>query len=174
MEQTNLTASTTAIITASAGSSEFDFDFLEGKWKVQNHKLKARLVNSNEWDEFESELHMRKALAGYGNVENYYASFGGTAFEGMAIRLFNRQTKLWTIYWIDSTGGTMDEHPVTGSFENCLGKFYGNDIFNDRPIMVLYQWDATNPQRPIWSQAFSQDQGKTWEWNWKMELTRIS
>ena len=58
-------------IQPSPTSSYNDFDFLEGKWKVRNRKLVARLANSNEWDEFDSELHMRKILAG--NVENYYA-----------------------------------------------------------------------------------------------------
>jgi hypothetical protein len=172
MEQL-LTATETLSISASATSSQNDFDFLPGKWKVHNRKMRTRLANCNEWDEFESELHMRKTLNGFGNVENYYASFNGNPFEGMAVRLFNVQTKLWTIYWIDSNGGTMDEHPVTGSFENGVGKFYANDMFNDKPIVMLYQWNARDPQHPRWSQAFSTDNGKTWEWNWEMILTRI-
>jgi len=160
-------------IKPSASSSENDFDFLPGKWKVYNRKLKNRLAGSTAWDEFESELHMRKTLNGLGNVENYYASFEGKPFEGMAVRLFNPKTKLWTIHWVDSNGATMDEHPVSGSFEDRLGKFYASDIFNDKPIVMLYQWDARDFQHPKWSQAFSDDDGKTWEWNWEMVLTRI-
>ena len=173
MEQTDSAATKTMHIKPSTTSSEKDFDFLVGKWKVHNRKLKTRLAGSTDWSEFESELHMRKALNGIGNIENYYASFDGKPFEGMAIRLFNPQTKLWTIYWVDSNGATMDEHPVTGSFENTLGKFYANDIFSDKPIVVLYQWDTANPEQPKWSQAFSTDAGKTWEWNWEMTLTKI-
>jgi hypothetical protein len=171
MQQTTVTA-VNAGIKPSASSSENDFDFLPGKWKVYNRKLKARLAGSTEWDEFESELHMRKTLNGLGNIENYYASFDGKPFEGMAVRLFNPATKLWTIYWVDSNGCTMDEHPVTGSFEKGVGKFYANDVFNGKPVLVLYQWDATDLQHPKWSQAFSVDDGKTWEWNWEMKLTR--
>jgi hypothetical protein len=155
-------------------SSEKDFDFLEGKWKVQNRMLKERLNNNHEWIEFESELHLRKAINGLGNVENYYSTFNGAPFEGMAVRLFNPKTKLWKVYWMDSNNGTMDENPVTGSFENGMGKFYANDTFNDQPILVLYQWNATNPLHPIWSQAFSTDNGKTWEWNWEMTLSKIN
>lgn len=173
MEQVTLTASKLFESKPSAASSQNDFDFLPGKWKVHNRKLKIRLAGNNEWIEFEAELHMRKTLNGLGNVENYYARFDGNPFEGMAIRLFNPLTKLWTIYWIDSNGCTMDEHPVTGSFENRIGKFYANDTFNGNPIVVLYQWDATNPEQPKWSQACSTDNGKTWEWNWEMTLTRI-
>src|SRR5689334_11051223 len=59
----------------SVTSSENDFDFLQGRWKVSNKKLKTRLQSNNEWDEFESILQMKKALGGKGNVENYYATF---------------------------------------------------------------------------------------------------
>jgi hypothetical protein len=173
MELTNTISARSLNIKPAATSSENDFDFLPGKWKVHNRKLKNRLADCTEWDEFEAELHMRKTLNGFGNVENYYASFGGKAFEGMAVRLFNRQTKLWTIYWMDSNSGTMDEHPVTGSFKYGLGRFYANDEFNGRPIVMLYQWDARDLQHPKWSQAFSADEGETWEWNWEMVLTKI-
>lgn len=160
-------------ITPSATSSASDFDFLVGKWKVHNRRLTKIMVGSNEWTEFESELHMRKSLNGIGNVENYYATFGGKPFEGQAVRLFNPKTKLWTIYWMDSNWGMMDEHPVSGSFENGIGKMYAKDMFGDKEVISLYQWDATNPKNPKWSQALSADGGKTWEWNWEMSLTPI-
>ncbi len=172
MEQSRLNTGPALEVLPSHTSSPNDFDFLEGKWKVHNRKLKVRLANKNEWSEFEAFLHMRKTLTGIGNVENYYASFEGRPFEGMAVRLFNRETRLWTIYWMDSNGGTMDEHPVTGSFENGVGKFYANDLFDGKEIVMLYQWEASNPLQPRWSQAFSADKGKTWEWNWEMTLTK--
>jgi hypothetical protein len=158
---------------ASHTSSEHDFDFLQGKWTVKNRKLISRLSNCKDWIEFDSELHMKKSLNGFGNIENFYAKINSEIFEGMAIRLFNRDTKLWKIYWIDSNSLTMDEKPVTGSFENGIGKFYTYDIFNESEILVIYQWDTTNSLHPIWSQAFSNDNGKTWEWNWIMTLTKI-
>jgi hypothetical protein len=160
-------------IQPSSTSSENDFDFLQGKWKVNNQKLTSKLSNCSEWIEFESELHMKKSLNGFGNIENFYANSNDEPFEGIAIRLFNKVTKLWKIYWIDSNGLTMDEKPVTGSFKNGIGKFYTNNVFNETEILVIYQWDTSNPIHPIWSQAFSIDNGKTWEWNWKMTLTKI-
>jgi hypothetical protein len=173
MQQVTVTKTGGLVITPTATSSATDFDFLEGKWSVHNRKLKARLAGNDEWSTFESTLHMRKTLNGTGNVENYYASFDGKPFEGQAVRLFNKETRLWTIYWMDSNNPVMDEHPVTGSFEKGVGKFYARDVFNGKPIVVIYQWDATDPAHPKWSQAFSEDEGKTWEWNWEMTLTRI-
>ena len=91
----------------------------------------------------------------------------------MAIRLFDPQTKLWTVYWIDTSNPAMDEHPVTGSFDQGLGKLYANGNLNGKDIVVLYQWNAQNPRHPVWSQAFSENNGETWEWNWEMTLTKI-
>jgi hypothetical protein len=158
-------------ITASFTSSANDFDFLQGNWKVKNRKLLTRLNNCQEWTEFDSEIKMRK-VPGIGNVENFTACINEIPFEGMAIRLYHPTTKLWTIYWIDSNHPAMDKNPVTGSFENGVGKFYTNDQFNGQEIIMLYQWDATNPLQPVWSQAFSPDNGKTWEWNWEMKLSK--
>ena len=173
MELQELTTEKELVIKASATSSQHDFDFLEGRWAVYNRKLRSRLDGCTDWAEFESVLHMRKTLLGLGNVENYYATFDGKPFEGQAIRLFNPKKKLWTIHWVDSNNPFMDLHPVTGSFENGIGKFYARDHFKGRPIIMLYQWDASKAHQPIWSQAFSEDEGQTWEWNWEMYLTRI-
>ena len=158
-------------IIPSATSAYSDFDFLEGKWHVKNRKLKERLAGCTEWVTFESEIHLRKTLMG--NIENYYAIFDGVPFEGMAVRLFDPQTKLWTIYWIDSSIPKMDTHPVEGSFENKVGEFFTKDVFNGKEILVVYKWDATNAVHPIWSQAYSSDEGLSWEWNWEMVLSKI-
>jgi hypothetical protein len=151
-------------IQASATSSQSDFDFLVGKWKLKDKKLKSRLTNSNDWIEFESTVEMKKLLNGIGNMDVYRTMVDGKPFEGIAIRLFNPQTKLWSIYWADSNAGVMDP-PVVGSFEGNIGKFYCRDKYKGRNIIVVFIWDKTDPENPVWSQAFSPDNGKTWEVN---------
>src|SRR5688572_4420464 len=96
------------IIKAFPTSSENDFDFYQGKWKLHNKKLKTRLNNCKEWTEFESTQEMYKVLNGLGNIDNYLATFDGEPFEGMTIRLFNPKTKLWSLYWADSNEGRLD------------------------------------------------------------------
>jgi hypothetical protein len=58
------------IIIPSPTSSNHDFDFYEGKWKLRNRKLKTRLNNSTEWTEFESTQEMYRVLNGLGNIDN--------------------------------------------------------------------------------------------------------
>lgn len=151
-------------IHASATSSQNDFDFLVGKWVLKDKKLKSRLTNNNEWIEFESTVEMRKLLNGIGNMDIYRTTVDGKPFEGVALRLFNPKTKLWSIHWVDSNVGVMDP-PVVGSFEGNIGTFYCKDKFKGKDIVVAFLWDKTDPNKPVWSQAFSPDNGKTWEWN---------
>ncbi len=161
------------VITASPNSSKHDFDFYQGKWKLLNKKLKIRLNNSTEWTEFESTQEMYKVLNGTGNIDNYLATFDGVPFEGMSIRLFNPKTKLWSIYWADSSEGVL-QPPVVGSFDNNVAHFFTKDTFNDRKILVVFRWDVKDKENPIWSQAFSDDNGKTWEWNWYMYFSKFT
>ena len=162
--QLKFTATGELEIRASATSSQNDFDFLVGNWVLKDKKLKSRLTNSNEWIEFESTVEMHKLLNGIGNMDIYRTMVDGKPFEGIAIRLFNPQTKLWSIYWADSNVGVMDP-PVVGSFEGNIGKFYCKDKYKGKDIVVVFIWDKTDPNNPIWSQAFSPDNGKTWEVN---------
>lgn len=161
------------VIKASPTSSKNDFDFYQGKWKLKNKKLKTRLNNCTEWTEFESTQEMYKVLNGLGNIDNFLATFDGVPFEGMSVRLFNPKTKLWSIYWADSNEGVL-QPPVLGSFENNIAHFFTKDIFNKRKILVVFRWDVRDKENPIWSQAFSDDNGKTWEWNWYMYFSKFN
>lgn len=152
------------VIEASPTSSEHDFDFLVGNWKLRNRKLKSRLTNSSEWISFELRVEMRQVLNGLGNIDKYTETSSGKPYEGVALRLFNSRTRLWSIYWADSNSGALDP-PVVGSFTNKVGHFFARDTYKDQKIIVVFRWDVRNPQRPIWSQAFSTDEGRSWEWN---------
>ncbi|MEO5942441.1 MAG: hypothetical protein ABIP30_10035 [Ferruginibacter sp.] len=169
----NFDADGELIITASATSSKHDFDFLNGKHSVLHKKLKSRLTNNNEWIEFEGTHSQELILNGVGNVEQQkMVDNDGEPMEGAAIRLFNMQTKLWNIYWADSKNGKLDP-PVAGSFENNIAHFFTKDIFDNKKILVAFQWDAREIKTPIWRQAFSDDNGKTWEWNWYMYFSML-
>ena len=160
------------IITASPTSSKDDFNFYVGKWNLNNKKLKTKLNWCTEWSEFHSTQEMYRILDGIGNIDNFLATFDGKPFEGMTVRLFNPKTKLWSLYWADSNEGKLDP-PVVGSFENNVGHFFTKDIFEGKPILVVFRWDARDKDNPIWSQAFSDDNGKNWEWNWYMYFSKI-
>ncbi|PWV54482.1 hypothetical protein [Chitinophaga sp. S165] len=153
-------------------SSHHDFDFLAGQWHVRNRKLKSRLDGCTEWDEFDATQDMRLVLHGIGNTDILSATVNDQPFEGITLRLFNPASRLWSIYWADSNRGVL-EPPVVGSFAGDTGLFFADDVFNGQKILVKFNWDKTDPDAPVWSQAFSTDDGATWEWNWYMYFTRM-
>jgi hypothetical protein len=163
-------------ITASATSSQSDFDFLVGKWKMHNRRLNKRLEGNNDWTEFDSYDENSKILSGTADMDTYSTTempgLEGKKFEGLTLRLFNPKTRLWSLYWVASNVGALDP-PVIGSFENGVGHFFAKDTFKGRPIIMMFRWDARNKERPVWSQAFSPDNGRTWEWNWYNVSERI-
>jgi len=158
-------------IVPSQTSSKNDFDFLAGDWAIVNKKLKTRLNHCTEWDNFDARQDVTIILNGIGNTDKYYAKLNGANFEGRTLRLFNPKTKLWSIYWADSNEGKLDV-PVVGSFENNIGRFYTRDVYRGKKVITMFKWDKTDPAKPVWSQAFSEDNGKTWEWNWYMNFEK--
>lgn len=161
-----------------AGSTVVDtqahaFDFLMGTWAVQNQLLAVRLQHSHEWLRFPSTDCESPLRTGTGNLE-YYLSSHWPDFVGMGLRLYDPQTHKWAIYWSDNrfSRGVL-QPPVIGDFHDGRGLFEGPDHLNTVPIIVRYTWRSADHDHARWSQAFSRDNGRSWEVNWIMDLTRI-
>jgi hypothetical protein len=148
-----------------------DFDFWMGRWRGHNRRLRERLKGSTEWDEFEATIVARPLPGGLGNEDEYHTDFAG-GFTGMSFRFFDRTTKQWAIYWADSRRGVLDP-PVVGSFSGDTGVFEGTDTFEGRPIRFRFIWSRVSTASPRWEQAFSADEGRTWETNWVVDMTRL-
>ena len=73
---------------------------------------------------------------------------------------------------MDSRNPVLDA-PMRGRFSDGRGRFYGEETFQGRPIRVRFIWTPMTPTTCRWEQAFSEDDGKTWETNWIMSFTRM-
>jgi hypothetical protein len=148
-----------------------DFDFLHGRWNVLNRRLAERLTGSQEWEEFEATNECRPLPGGLGNEDNYRTDFWRD-FVGLTLRFYNPETSQWAIYWIDNRTPVL-QPPVIGAFHGGVGIFEGPDELRGQPIRVRYTWSRISQTKARWEQAFSSDEGETWETNWTMELTRV-
>lgn len=152
-----------------------DFDFLHGDWRIANRRLARRLEGSTEWQAFASTARVRPILHGLGNTDSLRVEDlpGSGPFEGFTVRLFDPVERSWSISWA-STGspGHLDP-PLTGSFSGGHGVFHGEDAHAGEPIRVRFEWHAgADGGSARWEQAFSADDGATWEVNWVMEFSR--
>ncbi|HET7433297.1 MAG TPA: hypothetical protein VFN10_01155 [Thermoanaerobaculia bacterium] len=153
-------------------SSPRDFDFLIGSWTVRNERLKERLRGSTEWETFAATNDARLLPGDVGNIDSFAITDDWRpGFIGTTVRLFDPAEKVWRIYWADNTRCAFDP-PMTGTFENGTGTFYGDDQHEGTPVRVRFFWTHETPQTAQWEQAFSADGGATWETNWIMRMTR--
>ena len=150
-----------------------DFDFIIGKWKVFNKRLKERLNNCREWIEFEADYASWHVLGGIGNMDEIKVKNDEMVFHGLSMRIFNPKKNEWTIYWAD------DHHPengikpqVAGTFENGVGTFYGEELFNNKPVKLRFIWKSINENHAYWEQAYFDETKKEWEVNWIMDFKK--
>ena len=153
---------------------QHDFDFALGTWKAHLKRLEHPLTGSKTWVEFDGTFVARKVWDGRAMIEEVELDSPGGHIEGLTLRLYNRQTRQWSIYWANSKNGVMDPSPQVGQFKNGRGEFYGTDTLNGKPIYVRFVWTNTNTNTPHFEQSFSEDGGKTWEVNWTTDQARIS
>lgn len=149
-----------------------DFDFLHGHWLVHNRRLRERLVGCTEWETFDALQACRPILGGFGNEDELVTdAFGDRRFIGMTIRLFDPQAREWSIYWVDNRSVQL-QPPVRGHFDGGVGTFHGRDAHLGTPVLARFIWTVVSADRARWEQAFSTDDGRSWETNWTMDFER--
>ncbi|HXL90942.1 MAG TPA: hypothetical protein VN969_18515 [Streptosporangiaceae bacterium] len=148
-----------------------DFDFLHGSWQISHRYLKERLTGCEEWEEFSSEITCTPILGGAGNID--HGEIRGRGYFGATVRLYDPPSDTWSLYWMTSLSGAM-EPPTVGRFADGVGEFTCPDAHNGIPVICRYLWTDIKPDSVQWAQALSPDDGKTWETNWYMHLSRIS
>jgi len=149
-----------------------DWDWLVGHWNVRHRRLKDRLVGSNEWEEFAGTCVNWPLLGGQGNVDDNVLELPSGIYRGVGVRAYDPEKEQWAIWWLDSRNPAHIDPPVYGGFSNGTGVFIGDDVFRGKPVKVRFRWSGIKADSARWDQAFSPDDGTTWEPNWYMVFTR--
>lgn len=147
-----------------------DFNFLFGNWSVANKRLKTRGKGADDWERFPGVSRCEPRLGHAANVDEI--CFPSLDWSGLTLRLFDRSTRRWSIYWVNS-GGARLFPAVQGGFIGDRGEFYGEDEDDGQPVQVKFVWENRSAVEARWSQAFCYD-GVHWETNWVMDLTRMA
>ncbi|MEZ5307175.1 MAG: hypothetical protein R2684_08535 [Pyrinomonadaceae bacterium] len=140
---------------------------------MRHRRLDRRFEGCEDWTEFAGETATRKILQGFGNIEDNLLHFPDGDVRAAALRSFDPNTGKWAIWWLDQRIPHSIDVPVIGGFEEGIGTFIANDTLDGIPIVVRFKWHKNIGGSPLWEQAFSKDDGATWETNWTMEFTRV-
>jgi len=161
---------------AQAGTSAHDRDWawLTGNWDVRHQRLRERLVGSTDWETFGGRSAVWPTLGGLGNLDDNLVDLPAGAYGGVSLRAYDAASDTWAIWWLDGRNPTRIDPPVHGRFDGDTGVFIGHDTLRDKPIVMRFTWRAIHGPEPWWEQAFSPDDGKQWEVNWRNWFTRTA
>lgn len=147
-----------------------DFDFFVGEWDVANRRLLDSLDSDSGWEEFGGTNRCWSLFGGAANIDEMECPERG--FNGLTLRLFDQDTKEWSLNWSNSRFGRLDP-PVQGRFrEDGVGEFYGDDTYAGRAVRVRFLWSNITDRTARWEQAFSVDDERSWMTNWIMDFIR--
>lgn len=151
------------------GKGVGDFDFLTGEWTIRHLRLKDG--TENEWQRFDSGASVHRVLGGMGSIEELRKADG--SFMGMGVRLWLPQQKKWADHWTSAGNGVINPAQL-GEFIDGEGLFISNETIDGVKWLYRGVWDRITPNGCRWHQSSSKDGGKSWQWNWWMEWTRVA
>ena len=147
------------------------FDFLVGDWHVDNDRRRRPLTGSDEWYRSTARATSTTLHNGAVSVDEMYFADEGVA--GSSFRFHDAEQDLWSIHGVNSRDGVL-QPPVQGRWDGDLFTATGPDSYDGRPIVARYFWHSVTPDTATWEQAFSVDDGLSWETNWVMRWTRVA
>lgn len=161
------TAQQPASAPASQRDGQHDFDWEVGSWATHVRVLRNPLSGAApDWAEFEGTSLVRPILGGRANSVELSVKGAKGEIEGVALRLYNPQSRQWSINYASIRGGTLTA-PLYGGFGGKgRGVFYGQDTLDGRVILVRFVIASLSPNEARFEQAYSADGGVSWETNW--------
>jgi hypothetical protein len=165
-----LLAAGPAVAQPLGGPGDFDFEF--GTWTTQLKRLVHPLSGSSDWVEYEGTSVVHKVWGGAANIGELDVKGPAGRIEGMTLRLYNPETKQWSIRFANRRTGDLGQ-PMIGGFKDGRGEFYNQETLDGRAIFVRFIFSDITAASFRLEQAFSADGGKTWEPNWISTFKKV-
>jgi hypothetical protein len=153
-------------------SGQHDFDWQLGNWNVRMSRLEQPLTTAKTWTHLDGTVRVHKIWNGRANLAEIDARGPSGHLQFLSLRLFNPQTRQWSLNFASSNSGIMSQ-PMVGEFKHGRGDFYDQELFNGRAILVRFSFLGITSESGRDEQAFSLDGGRTWQTNWINESTRM-
>lgn len=159
---------------APGNASRTDFDYFIGRWRVEHRRLRQRLAGSNDWEEFRGSTCCQQLFDGLVNLNESVSYRDGRRIYGLGLRGLDETRGRWADWTLSASDLSKIGPPMYGRFENGVGAFYSREIFEGRMVLVRGLFSSVDAGEARWEQAFSLDDGSTWETNWIMRYLRTA
>lgn len=154
-------------------ASRGDFDYFIGSWRVEHRRLRKRLAGSNDWEAFAGRTHCQQLFGGLVNLNESISYRNGRTGYGMGLRAFDEPGGRWADWYLSASDLSRIDAPLYGRFAKGVGTFLARETVEGKPVLVRGQFWSVNAGEARWEQAFSTDEGATWETNWVMRYLRV-
>ena len=158
------------IVENTDGSHEFDFDF--GTWRTHTSRMLHPLSGAQEWVDMDGTTVITPIWGGRANIAEHTAPGPDGPIQSLALYTFNPKTHEWNVNFATPSSGRLSSTPGIGHFKDGRVDFYDQEPINGKTVLVRFSMWSITPDTAQSEQAFSTDDGKTWEINWINKYTR--
>lgn len=144
---------------------EHDFDFNMGHWNTQIRSVPNPLSAPGVWSNLQGTHVVYRVWGDWADIGQLEVDGPGGHVEYLALRLYDRKTSQWRVYFASGKSGTL-EPPMIGEFRNGVGTFIGLDDMDGKTVLVRNIWSDISSKSCHQSFAISADGGKTWTPTW--------
>jgi hypothetical protein len=144
---------------------EHDFDFNMGHWKTQIRAVLNPLSAPDVWSNLQGTHVVYRVWGDWADIGQLEVDGPGGHVEYMALRLYDRKSRQWRVYFANGESGTL-EPPMIGEFKDGVGTFIGLDEMEGKTVLVRNIWSDITAKSCHQSFAISVDGGKTWVPTW--------
>jgi len=148
------------------------FDFEIGTWKTHISRRLHPLTGSATWVQYDGTSVVHKLWDGGASLVELKADGSVGHLELAYLRLYNPQSHQWSMNVANNSVGSLSP-PAIGGFKDGRGEFYDRETYDGRPILVRFVISDITRNSVHFEQAYSGDDGKTWEVNWVATDTRV-
>lgn len=152
---------------------QHDFDFHLGSWKTHVTRRLRPLTGSTTWVEYEGTTVVRPIWNGRANLVELVIDGPAGHLELLSLRLYDPDAATWALHVASAHDGAMSP-PTVGRFADGRGVFTSRETIGGRSVLVRFTISAITTTSCRFEQAFSADDGATWEVNWIATDTRTA
>ena len=167
-----LAAGTVAAQAPAVRDGTHDFDFNQGAWHTHITRVLDPFEGGSHTVTLDGTVTERKVWNGRAWLEEISADGPDGHWDGMTVFLYNPQSGQWSQTYAGA-GDSQFSPPTIGSFHDSIGELYGTDTYKGRQVLLRGTWSDITPEAHTYSEAYSQDGGKTWAPVFIAHLTRI-
>jgi len=151
-----------------------DFDFNLGQWHTSIRRYADPFAAPDNFVKLEGTVTVRPVWNGRAYLEEIEADGPKGHWEGLTLFLYNPQSGQWSQNYANAAQGHFDSAPTIGEKHGDAIELYSQDTVDGRAILVRGTWADILSDSHSYTEAYSDDGGKSWKPAFEARLTRIA